>query len=223
MNEQTQHPLGGFERRLLRELRQVVAQNPAPVPIDRAPSRTPRRRLSLALAGGLAAILATLAVATGLFGGDADRAWAVTTNEDGTVTVEIDSLADAAGLERELGDAGLKALVQYIPPGKSCSGADVPPVPPAGTSTQTSPDSGGGPSLETAGDPREGAPAGTAKSVAVEQTDGGGVEFTIDPRTQRGETLVIRNQELSVTGTAISVALVEGQARPCELVDSAAQ
>jgi hypothetical protein len=59
-------------------------------------------------------------------------------NPDGTVTVRIDSLSDAAGLQQQLNDAGVPALVQYLPPGKTCGGGGLqPPPPPPGASTQT--------------------------------------------------------------------------------------
>jgi hypothetical protein len=122
MNQPTQDPLGGFEQRLLRELRQVVLANSWVSPEPRRPAasgRFARVRLPLALAGAAAAALA-FAIAVGLpGGGQPSKAWAVDQNPDGTVTVRIDSLSDAAGLERELNDAGVPALVQYLPPGKT--------------------------------------------------------------------------------------------------------
>jgi hypothetical protein len=135
MNQPTQDPLGGFEQRLLRELRQVVLANSWVSPEPRRPAasgRFARVRLPLALAGAAAAALA-FAIAVGLpGGGQPSKAWAVDQNPDGTVTVRIDSLSDAAGLERELNDAGVPALVQYLPPGKTCAGAAPLPGPPPG-------------------------------------------------------------------------------------------
>src|SRR5437867_1311857 len=106
---------GNFEKRLLDELRNLVVAQPSSRP-ERARSRRP-----LVLAGSMAAVLAA---ATGagvpfLVGGAAP-AYAVTTNDDGTVSVEINSLSDAAGLESKLREAGIPAVVQYLPPGKAC-------------------------------------------------------------------------------------------------------
>jgi hypothetical protein len=140
MNQPTQDPLGGFEQRLLRELRLVVVTNPRVSPgLQRTATsgRFARVRLPLAMAGGAAAV--AIAIASALPGGGApSKAWAVDRNPDGTVTVRIDSLADAAGLERKLNEAGVPALVQYLPPGKSCAdGAPLPLTPPPGAVTQT--------------------------------------------------------------------------------------
>jgi hypothetical protein len=82
----------------------------------------------LGWAGGLGSLsqpVAALAVMAGLplvdVGNGAAAAYAVTANEDGTVSVEINSLRDAEGLERRLREAGVPAVVQYLPPGKACS------------------------------------------------------------------------------------------------------
>jgi hypothetical protein len=45
----------------------------------------------------------------------------VTANDHGTVAIEINALRDAKGLERRLRQAGVPAVVQYLPPGNSCS------------------------------------------------------------------------------------------------------
>src|SRR5512132_3410525 len=102
-----------FEERLLHELRAVVAARPAPGP---APASAParqraRRRLVLAGAGGVAAVLAAVAIFAG--GGGTESAYAVTPRADGSVTVKISRLSDAAGLQRALRDAGVPAVVGY--------------------------------------------------------------------------------------------------------------
>jgi hypothetical protein len=228
MSQITQPPLGRFEQRLLRELRQVVADRPRLSPVGERSAATRRpfgRRSLLALAGGAAATIA-IASAVSLGGGGPSKAWAVDRNPDGTVTVRIDSLSDAAGLQRQLIDAGVPALVQYLPPGKTCAGeggAPQLPPPPPGASTQTKlpPDNGpvvsadgsldvygthqsgsdsGGPVTETNGKPPVGAAARNAlngEMMAVKQTSDGGIEFTVSANQTSGRTLVIRNQSLA--------------------------
>jgi hypothetical protein len=229
MNRVSQRPLGGFEQRLLRELRQVVADGPRHSPEPERPAAARKlfgRRLPLALAGGAAAAIAIAIVgALSLGGGEPSKAWAVDRNPNGTVTVRIDSLSDAAGLQRKLNDAGVPALVQYLPPGKTCAGdggAPQPPPPPPGASTQTKlpPDRGvasadgslnvygtqqsgsdsGGPVTETNGKPPVGAAARNALNGAmmgVKQRSDGGIEFTVSTNQTSGRTLVIRNQSLA--------------------------
>jgi hypothetical protein len=127
-----QRELSGFERRLLDELRQtIVADRPSPAapPATRAGILRPgwgwSRRLALA---GSIAVLAAFALTVGLpfvdgrSGPPSSRAaYAVTANDRGTVTIEINALRDAKGLERRLRRAGVPAVVRYLPPGNSCS------------------------------------------------------------------------------------------------------
>src|SRR5262249_35212973 len=122
MNTEQRTP-GGFEERLLHELRSVVAAQPCAGP-EPPPGRprawvgSPRR---LTLVGGTAVLVAVAAAAGVPFlTGGAAPAFAVDANEDGTVTVEINSLRDAAGLQSKLREAGIRAVVQYLPPGKAC-------------------------------------------------------------------------------------------------------
>jgi hypothetical protein len=218
-----QQSLGEFEQRLLTELTRVVIEDrsPSPAPAESAPAARVlfRGRRPLALAGGVAAALA-VAIAAGLpIGGDGGGtpAYAVTEHPDGTVTVEIDALSDAAGLERELAEAGIPALVQYLPPGKTCAGESAPHTtvakgagaPPldggaeSGTVRQTDGrHEDGGPTLESAGAPPAmaipdgGAPPGEF-SVAVTTHEDGSVGFTIDKIEHPGQTLVIRTHELA--------------------------
>ena len=102
-----------FEDRLLHELREVVAARPAPgVAARRRPRRT---RLALAGAGVAAATAVVAIVATG--SDVTPTAYAVDSRPDGSVTVEIRSLHDAAGLQRSLRAAGVPAVVDYAPAG----------------------------------------------------------------------------------------------------------
>jgi hypothetical protein len=263
MKEVTQHPLGGFEQRLLRELRQIVADGAASAPVGPEPALAgagwTRRRWPLAFAAGLATAFAALLVSGSPFGGDeGGRAWAVTNNNNGTVSVEIDSLTDAAGLQRKLNEAGVPALVQYIPAGKTCAGGELlprpgmvavgqtsgnPSAPPPGAHTSEYGSSKAGPVTQTEGNPWGGPAQGEGKrgpssdtpqqKLTVQQKADGGVEFTIYEQSHPSGTLVIRaqglasdeappSQDAAGPGT-ISVSQVQGQAQPCEVVDSPAQ
>lgn len=117
MND-TQAPLNGFEQRLLAALQDEIKVRTATTKrTTRRPSRT-----TLALAGAAVVIGAIGAVATPLLAGQhgAPRAFAVSTSADGTVTAVIYRFQDAAGLQKQLGDAGVTAVVQYAPTGKAC-------------------------------------------------------------------------------------------------------
>jgi hypothetical protein len=200
-----------FEDRMLRELRSMVAANPAAEEELRR-SRTwiaPRR---LALGGAGVAVVAVAAVAgVQLVSGGAAPAYAVSKNDDGTVTVEISSLSDAAGLERKLREAGIPAIVQYVPPGKACKQ----PWPTAAPGTPSTGDH----------------PAGTAdaEKVAIK----GGVEhtpdhtrFTISKNLPAETTLVITTQvggPSEATGpSSIGITLAHGEVQPCQIVDAPA-
>jgi hypothetical protein len=197
-----------FEERLLDELRSLVVAEPSSAPNQPGrrtrtwvAARPPRR---LALAGGVAALLAVAAGAGVPFLTDgAAPAYAVSRNDDGTVTVEIDSLGDAAGLESKLGDAGIRAVVQYLPPGKACKQPWFAPA-----------------SAAAAGPPTKG---------GVEHSSDGRTRFTISKNLPADETLVIMTQPgPSPSGPAgagpesIGVALAKGEVKQCEIVDAPA-
>jgi len=202
---------GGFEERLLEELRSLVVAQPSSGP--GRPFRGPRAwvasrpRRRLALGGGVAALLAVAAGAGVPFLSDgAAPAYAVSTNDDGTVTVEISSLSDAAGLESKLRDAGVRAVVQYLPAGKACKQPWF---------TLASPE-GGRPS-----------PGGEhAIRGGVQHTEGH-TRFTISKNLPADQTLVIMTQVAGAGGpseaagpTSIAVAFAKGDVKPCEVVDA---
>jgi hypothetical protein len=246
MNERAHTSLGGFEQRLLHELRAVVAERAAaaPVPIEAAAARrTLRPRWPLGAAAAVVLAAAILFVASPFSGDENGRAWAVVRNGDGSVTVEIDALSDAGGLERKLNEAGVPAVVQYIPPGKTCAGE----APPAHAVTDSTGDRSGQAGLNSSGGHDSGrrvlhsagaAPASRAHRVGEPSTlqikakPTGGIEFTIDAGAHPGETLLIRSQGFAAgqppaphpsargEGSAISVTHVSGRVRPCKLVDS---
>jgi hypothetical protein len=198
-----------FEDRLLNELRSVVVANQTPGERRRrswAVSRSPRR-LALAGAGAVLAAIAAVALVQ-LAGGGATPAYAVNKNDDGTVTVEISSLSDAAGLENKLRDAGIPAVVQYLPPGKACKQPWPTAIPPSDDHSGVTADAGKAPI-----------------KGGVEHTPDH-TRFTISRNLPADTTLVIMTQvsessELKVRNS-IGITLAHGQVLPCEIVDAPA-
>jgi hypothetical protein len=117
-----------FRQALLDELLTRVA-DPADQPAP-APARIPRRRPRLLLAAGGG--LAVLAVAGALFATKTPAttpttaatpttpAYALTANEDGTVTVTFNQIADPEGVNQALREAGVRAVVLLPVPAGSC-------------------------------------------------------------------------------------------------------
>jgi hypothetical protein len=117
--------LGGFEEKLLGELKSVIEQRKAERPAQ-APTRAPLWRrprvVSVASAGALAI---GAAVGVPLLGGEsaapsASAAFELTTNDDGTITVTIREFDDADELEAQLEAHGVPADVAYTPEGERC-------------------------------------------------------------------------------------------------------
>jgi hypothetical protein len=182
--------MSNFEERLLAELRGVVEAEPAP---------GDRRRLGerrLALAGGLVTAVAAAATAgVFLLSAGAPAAYAVTKNADGSVTVEVDSLTDAAGLQSALQAAGVNAVVEYLPAGKTCR---QPWFTPAGRHGSMYSSAGAGPST------------------------GGKTRFTISGNLPADETLVVTTQTGSGGEQALGLAWAKGTVPPCQVVDAPA-
>lgn len=181
--------MSNFEERLLRELRETVTAEPAG-----RRQRRPGRRF--ALVGGVAALAGT-AVAAGVvfLSAGTQAAYAVTKNDDGTVTVEIDSLSDAAGLQAKLQAAGVNAVVEYLPAGKMCERPWFTPL---------------------------GRPLGGTTQSGVEHLSGGGVRFTLGADIPAGATVVIETQSGPGDGTALGIAWAQGVVPPCQVVDAPA-
>ncbi len=125
---QDQRPRKGFEERLLTELKRVVVAQSGVPAHSRLASRAALRRSNVkrrvsALIGIAAALALMLAIVLPALGGENGRspAYAVTENQDGSVTVQINSIEDADGLEQKLEDAGVPAAVHFLPPGKLCN------------------------------------------------------------------------------------------------------
>lgn len=215
--------LTGFEERLLTELKALIPVE-ASQAFSTSATRAPHRptwfgwKSRLVTVGGIAVALAVgLAVGLPIVGGGTP-AHAVTQNANGTVTVEINALRDAEGLEQELHEAGIPALVQYLPPGKTCKEDNL------GQSNRGQRVPG-----KAVGDPE---PA--LVDNVVEMRHDGSIRFTVDKsRVRDGETLVIRTQEFArgqrMTGriggapegaTAVSVGFYQRQVQACEVVDA---
>ena len=189
---------GGFEDRLLGELRLVVAERASDAgrPSGHPGGHPARGGRRFALAGTVAVVVA-LAGMSGLlhhFGDGAPPAYAVTRHGDGSVTVEVRSLRDAAGLQRALRAAGIPAVVRYTPPGKTC---------PLGWFQ----------------------PARTHVGVAVGSSvlrTNHSARFTIARRIPPGDTLVIattgRRRSHSAVYGALEVAVARGPVGACHLV-----
>ena len=180
-----------FEDRLLVELRAVVAAQPATAAFT-SPRRWRVSRARLTLAAG--AVAATVAgVLVGASGNSAAPAYAVAKQADGSVTIEIHSLRDAAGLQEKLRAAGIPAVVDYTPTGKMCReprGRLAPGVP--------------GPKEPT--------------SVGVRADHS--ATFTI-PRgdIRPGNTLVIATS-VGSSVSSLGIEIVDGPVAPCQLVDA---
>ena len=185
--------MSNFEERLFHELSDLLPAARA----GRGGREMLRQRPRVVLAGGLAAVVAAAAIAAVVFlSAGAQSAYAVIKNPDGTVTVEIDSLTDAAGLQAKLQAAGVNAVVQYLPAGKVCK---QPWFTPAGAD----------------------AAGGTRGSEVARATDGS-TRFTIRGDFPAGDTLVISTQTGPDDERALGIGWARGAVPPCEVVDAPA-
>lgn len=182
--------MSNFEERLLHELRSVVEARP----VDRGRPRVFRPGRRLAFAGGLVAVLAVAAIAgVFLLSAGTQAAYAVTTNADGTVTVEIDSLTDAAGLQAKLQAAGVNAVVEYLPAGKACKQPWFTPL----------------------GHPLDG-----STQSSVEHLSSGSVRFTLSANIPADATMVITTQTGPGRLEALGIGWAQGAVPPCQVVDA---
>jgi hypothetical protein len=181
--------LGQFEKNLLTELREVVAERTTAQP-RRA---LPRRRLALATAGSGLLATGLLVGLPALNGDQTQAAYAVVTNDDGTVALTIIRPDDAEGLERELAEHGITAEVDSPPPGKMCQND-----PPRFTVDETWPYW-----IYV----KDGAPQ-------IDDFDG----WTLGPANFQGQTLVIEI-ETDTDNSMSVIAVADGPVAPCVLVD----
>jgi hypothetical protein len=203
MTTQDDRPRDGYEDRLLSELRALAVANAAASEADsrRRPARArsrPRRRLALAgVAGGVCAASAVIALTDG---GSGSTAYAVEPHGDGSVTVEISALEDAAGLERKLRAAGVPAEVDYLPDGKVCREprfAHAPGGPMAG-------------GLEQRGD---------AVSFTIDTRNLRSGQTLVISSTTHSKAAAGQALPASVTALSIAMGVAEGPVAPCEPVE----
>lgn len=115
--------LGGFEERLLEELKTVVAERAAEQKLAAGtgtppPHRRRGPRLAFAAAAVCAAAIAMLILNSGST--DTPRAFAVEPQDGGGVKISVYSAEDAPGLEAALAEAGIRSQVTWLPPGMTC-------------------------------------------------------------------------------------------------------
>lgn len=195
--------LTGFEARLLTELR-VEVQRRAEFDEIVAPALAPNpwRRRALVLGSAAAVAAAVAIVVPAVTGGPgASKAYAVTRDDDGTVTVTVYRFDDAAGLQSQLKAKGVNAVVDYTPAGKTCKMPRYTPVQAGGWGIQGS------------------------------SQHGGTTSFTVRPSDYTGHTLVITNSDLAPTqvpggsgteaaASSVQIGVADGPVAPCELVDA---
>ncbi|GAA3659375.1 hypothetical protein GCM10022224_023500 [Nonomuraea antimicrobica] len=104
-----------FKDKLLEELRAEAAK----VTWEPVPTRRSRRPL-LAGAGLVVAAAAAAVVVTATPLLPSTPAFAVEKNPDGTVTVRIHELIKSEELESKLAEAGIQAVIDYLPDGQTC-------------------------------------------------------------------------------------------------------
>jgi len=129
--DQPQTPETEFARRLRAELKATVAERGAAPTATASRSAKPawRRRgprAGFAATAVIAVAAAALIVSAG--GGNTATAFAVESQPEGEVTVEIRSLEDAPGLEDALDEAGIRASVSYLATGMACKEPRFQPV-----------------------------------------------------------------------------------------------
>jgi hypothetical protein len=188
-----------FEDRLLDRLRLVVAANSAP---PEPGARHPQRRRWPAAAAGLATagIATVLAV---VIAGGTQAAYAIDSQPDGSVTVHIASLSDAAGLQAALRDRGIPAFVDYS--------ATCRPVPAPPANSATSPDTGGPPGSQVqqalARPPRTSSTRGGVWAEVSKGANGThGVTFKIYPSSiPAGQNVYITTYSRKMNALSIKV------------------
>ena len=107
------------------------------------------------------------------------------------MSVTINSLKDAAGLRDKLEAVGIRAVVDYLPPGKACQ------------------------------QPRYQPASGAAEgSLQVQTRKGGSTTFTLTQgQVGPGDTLVIESSG-GVGFSSIGVGVASGVVAPCQVVDA---
>ena len=111
-------PLDSFESALLSRLREHVEEQPAEQP------RSSRRRLLVgAIVTSAAAVMVVVVPGLG-----STTAYSVQEGNSGTITVEVERLEDAGGLEAALAEHGVHADITYLPDRQECAPGRYTPV-----------------------------------------------------------------------------------------------
>jgi hypothetical protein len=188
---QDEKPRSGYQERLLGELRALAERNAAEAPAARRRGGIASRpKLALAGVAGSACVASAVFAFAG--SDDGSTAYAVVPHDDGSVTVEISKLQDAAGLERQLRASGIPAEVDYLQPGMTCREPRFRPAPADGLSSIS----------------------------LARRADGGPVSFTVGATTlSPGQTLVIMSSGGEQQGaTSVVATVAQGDVAPCEPV-----
>ena len=182
-----------FEDRLLAELQHVVAARSAGEVIA-VPRRRHAPRLLLGSAATAAVAATVLLVAAG--GNGVAPAFASHRQPDGSVAVTISRLSDAAGLQAQLRAAGIPAVVDYTPTGKTCQE----------------------PRGRLAAPPQ----GPVVASVSGSSATGGSATFRITRNmVGPGQTLVIMTSG-GAGPTSVGMQTIQGPVSPCQLVNAPA-
>lgn len=111
-----------FRQALLEELLVRVDERPVMEPA-RAP-RTVRPKLAFGAALGMASVIGVASALATTATDSGNPAYAVTSHNDGTVTVTVNWLGDPADANRALADAGVRAKVILPTTSDNCPGAE---------------------------------------------------------------------------------------------------
>lgn len=201
MNQQ-HNPSTNFEDRLLAQLRAVVAQRGAAEAAEtaEAPAPTPARRRGprLALGGAVALVAVAAALIVSVGGEGTSAAYAVEPQPNGDVSVQINDLSDASGIEAALKQAGIPADVTYLPAGMTCRRSGLEAFP--------------GDSMLTG-------------HVDADGVSDGSLTFKVDPHVLGpGQTLVLTatagSKETTISGASLQVQIATGKVAPCNPVQA---
>jgi hypothetical protein len=140
------------------------------------------------------AVAAAVTASVAFFATGTHPAYAVTKHADGSVTVEVDSLTNAAGLQAALQAAGVNAVVEYLPEGKMCA---QPWFTPAGHS-------------------------GGMNGSGVQRNADSKIQFTTSGDMPAGDTLVVTTQTGPGREQALGIAWATGTVPACKVVDAPA-
>jgi hypothetical protein len=225
---------GGFEEKLLEELKTLVAQRgDAQAASAETGADRPAWRRAPRVAAGAAAVLAA-AVVLLVFssgGGNTPKAFAVEPQDGGGVTIAIYSPEDAAGLEGALAEAGIRSQVTWLPAGMTCRE-------PRFTQSSVKTPAGGSIGGLTMGGPGEAMTIGvmspeqwhelwrkhTRGEISDREYFGSTPNITLDPASfGPDQTVVISGSRGPYDGDPeggfeASLGIAEGRVEPCEPV-----